>query len=159
MKMIELLEHNKNAREYILSTIDIFRKKFGEDSLYGGNCGTFALSLADYFRKYKPTLGILFRENHDDINDIKSLIEAETDIYHIVFMLDGVMYDGTGICTTDDLLDIAQSQYGDEFPGFFTEVDPFDKWTSILINNDTNFSITASTFCKFIKTYRGLDSV
>lgn len=114
MKIYNLLEQ-KNE---VMNSIKRCTNSFGTAALYGGNCGTFALALSSVHKDLNPTIGILFRDV-GDIDDIVDLLNAETDIYHVVVEIGGIMYDGDGIVTSDDLLRLASVEYGDEHPSFF----------------------------------------
>lgn len=149
MKILKLLE-NKSF-DPIVDAINKVANKIGRSSSYSGNCGMFALALATKFSDMNPTLGIMYRDD-EHILDIPTLLSAETDIYHVVVYFSGKMYDGDGVTGEDELLRIAKVEYGDDEPGFFDEVDPFDRSVRALINNDTNWTISMQEFIKILNS-------
>ena len=132
----------------ILHAIRYAQRTFGTDNLSGGNCGTFALALARLSAEAgkQSTFGILFRDVAG-VETIRELLDAETDIYHIVLEVGNRKYDGTGETTVDQMLDLAETQYGDFNPGYFSEV-AMSKDFMRLVRNDTDWSIQAPTFYK-----------
>lgn len=142
MKLSEIEKSNP-----VLTLVDRARERLGEDALYGGNCGMFAMAIAKKLKEQgvSVTLGIVFRDN-DDIQNPSDITDSESDVYHMVVEHDGNYYDGTGKVTADTLLDIAKDQYGDDRPGFFTDVDPNDPMVARLIRNDTNWNTNSSEF-------------
>jgi hypothetical protein len=146
-KLEETVEENFNNRKDILKFIDRAADRYGVEKLSGGNCGTFALALA---QKLKDTgvsvsLGVLFSDS-DDIDSPMDIIDTEADVYHVVIEHNNKYYDGTGIVSADTLLSLARDQYGDRAPGFFRDVHPFDPITQKLIRSETNWSMQPAQF-------------
>lgn len=143
----------------VLALVDQAREELGEDALYSGNCGMFAVAVAKRLRKQNisVTLGVLYQDD-DNIQDLSDITVNEADVYHVVVEHNGNYYDGTGKITTDTLLAIASDQYGDDQPGFFRDVNPHDPLVLRLIRNDTNWDIDASDFYNvFSKTKQDSD--
>lgn len=141
-----------SAYNPVLSLINKVRSAEGEEILYGGNCGMFALAVAEVLKKKNifVTLGILYRDA-EGIEEPKDITDSESDVYHIVIEHNGNYYDGTGIVQKNTLLSIAEDQYGDYNPGFFTEVNPWLSEVHRLIRNDTNWNKPVTFFIEVIE--------
>lgn len=144
----------------VLVLVDKAREELGEDALYGGNCGMFAVAVAKKLREQSilVTLGVLYRDD-DSIQTPGDITVNEADVYHIVVEYNGNYYDGTGKVTADTLLDIANDQYGDNQPGFFTEVDPFSQSVLRMIRSDTNWNTDSSEFYEVFSEESSIEKV
>lgn len=148
----QFVNENSTNSDVVLPLIQKARDIYGEDKLYGGNYGTFALAIAQIMKDNgkSVTLGILFNDSQELDNPI-DIVNTESDVYHVVIEFDGKKYDGTGLVTDDTLLDIAQDQYNDEAPGFFRDVDPFSTEARKVISSETAWNISAEKFYQDIK--------
>lgn len=146
----------KEKNDPVLVLINKARDQVGEDALYGGNCGMFAIALATKLKDQgiPVTLGLLFNDANN-LGEPSDIIENEADLYHVVVEYNGKYYDGTGIVTPDTLLDIAYDQYGDDAPGWFTEANPFDKKVEQVIRSETNWNKPAASFYKVLSEASG----
>lgn len=146
MRMHDILREDDGST-LALSLIDKAAKRFGRDRLSGGNCGTFALALAMALQEQglAPTLAFSYREK-GRCDTIEEVIEAETDIYHVVVMLGERMFDATGETNADALLRLARMEYGDRRPSFFRDIAVDDFAMHQLISTETNWSINTGTF-------------
>ena len=147
MKLKQLFESSSVHRQ-IIDYIQKAQHKLGNSSLYGGNCGTFAKSIVEAVKSPLLRYAILFRDDAS-IVDEDTLLNAETDIYHIVVEYDNKFYDGDGEITSDEMLHLAETEYNDSDPGFLHDIAPSNIIDRI-INNDTNWTISAQQFLKVL---------
>lgn len=151
---LKISNKKDSDKTIILNIINNFKRNVnGNVSIgLGGNCGKFALALSDALKLNNTltTIGILFRNvNGIEIYNVKDLMAAETDIYHtIVIDGRGNFYDASGALSKNDLMKIAQKEYGDGNPGFLADISITDPTLKILINNDTNWSENESYFLR-----------
>lgn len=159
MKLSKLLEGAAQSRKLakpphasmhhqILEYIHKAQRKFGNSLLYGGNCGTFAKSIIETIKSPLLRYAILFRDD-ESIVDENTLLNAETDIYHIVVEYNNKFYDGDGEITPNELLHFAKTEYNDYYPGFLSDIAP-SKVVNRIIDNDTNWTLSVQQFLKVL---------
>jgi hypothetical protein len=136
----------------LLAAIKRCEDHYGEN-VAAGNCGMFALALCEFLKQQgkAPMMAFIYRDPADETKTIKDVLALETDIYHVVVMFEGKLYDGHGETTADNLLDMAERQYGDGEPAYMTEVAPHDMDMLRLIENDTDWSITSQEFLAILR--------
>jgi hypothetical protein len=132
---------------------DLIRKAqefFGVERLSGGNCGQFALALAHLS---KANIGLIFNDSyHDEIETLKELLDAETDVYHVfVETVGGEKYDGTGKIDNNALFSIARGEYNDSNPGYFSHIDINDPMLLLIIRNETDWDIHVGEFLEIME--------
>jgi hypothetical protein len=170
--MVKIFEVENNNTDTIENIIKIAQNIFGTDNLSSGNCGNFALALGKILKEkgLNPKLAFTFREVDDltsteisnqgtqtiskttvSTETIDDVINAETDIYHTILKVNGQYYDGIGKTNTDELLDMADDQYDDYYPGFFDNIELNDPAMLKLIRTETNCQIPMQTFYQKIK--------
>lgn len=90
-------------------------------NLFSGNCGVFAIGLANFLKKIgNYDLNYIIYSNVDEeyIEEIGHDIEVynESDIYHVVLSVKGNgidnIFDGNGVCTKKNIEDILE-EYGE----------------------------------------------
>lgn len=108
-----LKEINKNIN--ILNIINLCKKKYGVSKLYNGNCGQFAYALAKFLITNNES-GVQLALITNDFDDEKDLWENDPDVYHVCLSYKNKLYDGDGIVTKIDLLNLAKNEYGDMYP-------------------------------------------
>lgn len=83
-----------NKEEAILKLINDSAEKFGRLNLSSGNCGQFALALAQKLIDigFEPTIGVLYKYD-ENVNDIDDLACEELPIYHVTLLVDDNIYD------------------------------------------------------------------
>jgi hypothetical protein len=135
---------------------DLIRKAqefFGVERLSGGNCGQFALALAHLS---KSKIGLIFNDSHHiNIETLKDLLDAETDVYHVfVETAGGEKYDGTGKIDNNVLFSIAHGEYNDDNPGYFSDININDPMLLSIVRNETNWDIHVSEFLEIMGNER-----
>lgn len=129
------------------------QQKYGK-KLYGGNCGTFALALGSYLKDNGIESDVVifsdfWSEDFDEPSCAADISAAEPRVYHVALSVNGLLYDGDGIVTKDHILDWIESEYDDN--EIMVNNFPLEsRGMETLINNDTDWSIPASKFYKFI---------
>lgn len=113
-------------------------------STSGGNCGTFALALAEIYNK---PCEIIMCHQTADVNELE---HGEPYIYHIITRLNNTLLDGTGITTVDDLFNIAEHEYNDYDADDTTFEYPAEK-TLIerIVRNNTDKTINVTQYVKY----------
>lgn len=149
-----------DSHDPILSYIGAAVMRFGQKSLYGGNCGQFALALANHLE----TLGVRveiaiicedarFEEFGDDLHPM-DIMSSDVPVYHVALSHNGFFYDADGKVTGDHIADWVESEYQDsepaliQFPVSAPQIDT-------LIRSETAWSIPAETFGAFFQTIPG----
>ena len=133
-------------RSNLLNFIDYCNKN--NISTDGGNCGTFALALAEI---YNDSCQIVMCH---EVADVDELQYGDVNVYHVVAKIEGKLLDGTGITTADAIYDIAEDQYSD-YNADCTEFD-FPQEKKIIgniVNSNTNKTIEVS---QYIELYKNL---
>ena len=74
-------------------------------SMDSGNCGTFALAIAELLR---DSCSIVILSNAEEEED---LTRGEPDVYHVVLQYLGYYFDVTGKTDVDQIFAIAERQY------------------------------------------------
>jgi hypothetical protein len=144
---ITLLEND--AGPIVLGLIAKAQNKFGADRLYGGNCGTFAYALGSILKEMgiEFKVGILFNQGRMEEGEkfsTESIIMAETEIYHMVIVIENRIYDGDGEISEQQFVDYAKP-YDDPLPGGYL-CDFDDRYLPSLIEGETNWSIVPADF-------------
>lgn len=151
MRWAEITEENDPITEIISKTA----QHFGANKLYGGNCGTFALALGKFLEaNHKVTVLIICKDLYEELDDVEvsDLIASEPSIYHVALNVDGSIYDGDGKVTLDHIADWIESEYSD-YDAITLNYPLSDTKLPVLINNDTNWSISSSDFLKVISSF------
>lgn len=139
--------------EYILEIINKSARNFGVINLSSGNCGQFALALADKLinKGYKASIGILHKYD-EEVGDLHDLASEEVDIYHVVVVVDDKIFDGTGKITTEDLIQFAIKEYRDDSPSYITAIDVDELALHTIIDFETNWNIKKEIFADFLSS-------
>lgn len=150
---MRVMEIDNNPQKVILNLIKSAQKKFTTATLYGGNCGMFALAIGRILQKkgINVTLGFLIRDEDNEYNTLRDAQAAETSFYHVVIEHNGIMYDGDGIASVDSLRKLALDEYDDSHPEYLGKYLITDRTALSVIDNETNWSITAYEFQKKLK--------
>lgn len=148
-KWIDLMEGVDDINALIQKSV----KTFGQDALYGGNCGMFALALNRYLaeKNVDSRFILICRDLFDDDGDIsiQDVIAAETSIYHIVLNISGKIYDGDGQHPNlESIADWVEEEYSDDEAMVLNY--PYDSGIVSLIDNDTDWTISAAEFLKVL---------
>jgi hypothetical protein len=149
MRWSEIIE--SSGKKNVLNLIKKASDYFGQDSLYGGNCGTFALALAEYINQ--PCYILIFCQNDfEDMEDvaITDLIASEPRIYHCAVSIDGKIYDGDGSIDTNHIADWIFDEYDDDDP-LLLRYPSSEVKLDTLIGNDTDWNISVGVFLRFFK--------
>lgn len=153
MKMRDITE---SAEDPILDMIKRAQKHFGRKKLYGGNCGTFALALANHFaRKGQPlSLAVICYdswpdgENEDEDVTAYDIISADVPVYHVTISTKPLFYDGDGKVTGRKIQKWVHQEYRDENPALFV-FNLTEPGLAALIRSETSWSIPIETFEAF----------
>lgn len=166
MKIRDILETNSTleTKSDVFKTSEnnplFYLKKaiqyFGRKKLYGGNCGVFALALANFLKEKNIRVQIAvicYDSNFGDEDDIspEDIIKADIPVYHVAIVFDKMFYDGDGRVPGSKIQKWVKAQYGDSSPALFV----FDLDTpglSSLINTETAWYIPYDTFFSFFKS-------
>ena len=148
MRYKDLIENSID----IESIIESCKKKF--KNLYGGNCGMFSIALGEFLedKGIKSNIVIFCDYPEDELgtpSSVRQIIDEECKIYHTALNVNGKLYDGDGCITTNHITSWIETEYND----YDIMVYNFPLKTSglqTLINNDTDWDISASTFYKFM---------
>lgn len=156
-ELINLLE----AADPITGIISEASAKFGLETLFGGNCGMFALALAAKLQSMGIATEVMItcKDNFDDGIEqdisVTDIIMAETDIYHVFLSHNDHFYDGHGLVDRNEMADWIYTEYGDPSPVLFAY--PFDseheQALSSLMRSETNWSIPKEAFDLFFSKH------
>lgn len=145
-KFIKLITSSKDIalKDKILK----FIKEVGEEA-FGGDCGMFAIALAEILKKYNKDCKIVFCSNLEDNEGLTELIYGEPDIYHVAIEIDGIMYDGSGIINENYLKNFVKDEYNrnDFSIHKFNYSSNLDK-IILAIRYNTNYYYTPEAFTK-----------
>lgn len=123
--------------------------------LSGGNCGMVAYAIckicAEHY-KINPKMGLICNKN-DKQDTVCQLLNVDANIYHIFIEHNNRMYDETGIISNEYLLALAEEQYGDSDPDYFSDIEYNEPCILQLIRNDTNWDTSWESFYKTIKNF------
>lgn len=150
----ENFKDDNSVHQFILSMTKIAKKRY-RNSLYGGNCGTFALAMANILHDHNVQnikIGFIVRDIDNEINDLQEAHDKETDFYHVVLEYNDKFYDGSGEVSKLQLLEFSIQEYGDDEPAFFSDCNFDDPIVNTCIEFDTNWSISISAFYNYLKT-------
>ena len=73
------------------------------DSAFCGNCGMYAIALAKRAQEQRKNVSLLLAIN-EPAETIDELSYSEPDIYHIAVKIDGILYDGSGKISIENLI-------------------------------------------------------
>lgn len=114
-----------------------FRKSWGDP--YRGDCGVYALALAEINKKNNPEivlfLGEMLNLSENDKEALNEIDFSETDMVHVGVRNKGKIYDASGLVTTEEI----GKEYGAKIAFYFN----YNKNKSQLgrvIRNNTDFT-------------------
>lgn len=150
-ELVNLVEtYEEGAVSASVQLINRAANKFGRYNLAAGNCGTFAFALAICLRQkgFTPSFALIhkYQEENDYSLGVDALLNTDPDIYHIVTLVDGHMFDASGEISTNDLLKLSIREYSDTHPGFIQNIGMDEIAIRDIIENDTNWSISTASF-------------
>lgn len=116
-KFIKIITSSEDVK--LKDKILKFINQVGEYA-FGGNCGMFAISLAEILQKYNKDCNIVFCTNRDDEfedeqDPIQYFLYGEPDMYHVAIEIDGILYDGSGIINNNYLKNFVKEEYGRDY--------------------------------------------
>lgn len=143
---------NETVKDPILSIIEIAQKHFGNNLLYGGNCGTFALALASILEeKSIPTkLVVICEDVYETEAEPEDILASDARVYHVAVYANKFLYDGDGKATPDSIADWIEEEYHDHNPAVFN-FDLHEPNLRRMIENSTNWNISTEKFYSVMK--------
>lgn len=143
---------NETVKDPILSIIEIAQKHFGNNLLYGGNCGTFALALASILEeKSIPTkLVVICEDVYETEAEPEDILASDARVYHVAVYANKFLYDGDGKVTPDSIADWIEEEYRDHNPAVFN-FDLHEPNLRRMIENSTNWNISTEKFYSVMK--------
>ena len=125
------------------------------NSLYGGNCGMFALALGTFLQRHGISSNIVIfsdycEDEHGAPRTAFDIMNCEPDVYHVALQVDGLLYDGDGQVTEQHILNWIAEEYDDKSPTVSTF--PLQsKGVRQLMDNDTDWDTHPGVFLDFIE--------
>lgn len=151
MKLWDLFEN----KDIVLDLIKSARSHFGKKRLYGGNCGQFALALAQHLQsldmKFKIAVICYDAWTEQDNVDPQEIILADVPVYHVALRAPGGFYDADGLVSESHVRTWIQQEYGDHAPAMFL-FDLNEPYLDTLIRTETAWHIPQETFWDFFQT-------
>lgn len=137
-----------NLNKYKQSWSKSIKKKIfsGKDDKFSGNCGMYALALAQKTIDEGKEAVIVIAANTGDTEELKY---GEPNIYHVAVEIDGILYDGSGVTSEQKLAQFAYDIYGDSSPAL--SYFKFDEAIIELIRQETNWDTNYQEYFKDIK--------
>jgi hypothetical protein len=148
----ELINETSNKNQnFVLQLIQKVKSSFPENSLFGGNCGTFALALATILKENNidTKIVVICEDVFEEEADIEDIETSDVSVYHVAVKVDGALFDGDGKVTGDSIADWIEEEYYDYSPAVFT-FELSEPGLRRLIENNTNWSISTAQFYKVL---------
>ena len=138
IKLKDILKESTTTPNYIVQLYNVLEQKSNKP-LSGGNCGQSAYAIHRWVRDkngVNTEIGILTNAKDED-----ELVNGEPDVYHIVVVFNGKPIDENGILSNDQLLDLAEDQYNDTDPEYYTfDMPSEEKKVMRIVSANTNYN-------------------
>lgn len=137
----------------ILVLINKAVQHFGAENLMGGNCGQFALAVAQVMAKQgvQLPLAVICGDSFGEMDDVspEDILQADVPVYHVAINVKPYFYDADGKITGSHIQKWVKKEYGDPAPALFI-FDLTEPGLGALIRSETAWSISAHEFEKFL---------
>jgi len=154
------ISSSAKPKDRVLALIKAAEKKFGFDSLSGGNCGTFAIALGKIMIESGQDCDLFLMIGNVDLDEKptqEQLEQGEYDFEHVLlhtkFNGRDIFYDVTGRIPFSKIqkycLDFHEKNYSGYLSEGWLEVDEAGER---IIRQNTDWSISVSTFYNFLKS-------
>ena len=144
IKLKDILNEATITPNYIVQLYKVLKQK-SKKPLSGGNCGQSAYAIHRWIRDKKGVnteIGIL-----TNAEDADELLNGEPDVYHVVVEFNGKPIDENGILSNQQLLDLAEDQYGNLYPEYYTYDMPLEQKEVLrIISANTDYNVDWNYF-------------
>ena len=144
IKLKHILNESIITPNYIVQMYKVLKQKSNKP-LSGGNCGQSAYAIHRWIRDnngVNTEIGVLTNAENED-----ELVNEEPDVYHMVVVFNGKPIDENGILSNQQLLDLAEDQYGNPDPEYYTfDMPSEEKKVLRIISANTNYNVDWNYF-------------